>query len=114
MDWAQVAKGPLLAAQGVALNFVAPVLRDGKKIARLPKSELAEWSEKWASAMVFYVVGSTPTITTVKKCVASNWNNVSTPRIFLHDDGYLLSFIVLLIGMKYCMLGLICSLANYC
>lgn len=70
------------------MSFVAPVPRDGKKVAQLPQTELDEWSTKWSSAMVFYVVGATPTITAVKKFVAATWNNVSTPRVFLHDDGY--------------------------
>lgn len=89
-DWAAVASGPSLAAEGMSLKFVAPVLREGKKVAQLPMDELAVGADKWAAAMVFYVVGATPTITAVKKYIATNWNSVSMPRIFLHDDGYFL------------------------
>lgn len=59
--WVNVAKGPSHAAKGASLSFVALLLKDGKKA-------IAERGqrEKWEAAMVFYVVGSTPTITAVK------------------------------------------------
>ncbi|XP_021754907.1 uncharacterized protein LOC110720205 [Chenopodium quinoa] len=47
-------------------------------------------SKKWMSSIIMYVVGDTPTLTAVKRYVDSVWNQVQTPNIFLHDDGYFL------------------------
>lgn len=87
-SWSSVVAGSKLAGKGVPLSFIAPVIKDGKKVIKLQPSELDKLNEHWQQSIVLYVVGYTPTIASLSKYVAANWSYVSMPKIFLHDDGY--------------------------
>ena len=70
------------------LGFIAPVVTAGKPVAKLNIDEVAKGSSKWESAIIFYVVGSTPTITALFKFIAQQWNFVAKPLVYKHDEGY--------------------------
>ncbi|XP_056685730.1 uncharacterized protein [Spinacia oleracea] len=50
--------------------------------------ELASKSAKWASSIILYVVGDTPTLKYINTFIEKNWNCVSQPEVLLHNDGY--------------------------
>lgn len=35
-----------------------------------------------------YVMGETPSIREILRYIASEWNHVSKPRVYLHDEGF--------------------------
>ncbi|XP_019253821.1 PREDICTED: uncharacterized protein LOC109232507 [Nicotiana attenuata] len=53
---------------------------------------MEEENEKWKKAVVIYVIGAAPSIGTIERFIASNWNFAAKPRIFYHNEGY---FVVL-------------------
>lgn len=84
--WAGLFAGSRLAAKGTSLDFVAPMVKEGGKIAQLQKEDLEAMSSKWVTSMVMYIVGEIPTIASIRRFIASNWNHVAQPEIFLHDE----------------------------
>lgn len=56
----------------------------------LEKDEVEEEKEKWRKAIIFYVVGESPTIGAVERFVSSQWTIDTKPRVYYHNDGYLL------------------------
>ncbi|XP_021767614.1 uncharacterized protein LOC110732003 [Chenopodium quinoa] len=85
--WKDLFKGKL-NAKGTSLSFIAPEIRDGKSIAKLSSVDIYEGNKRWGNAIIFYVVGYSPTISAVHKFVADNWSNIAKPDIFWHDEGY--------------------------
>ncbi|XP_021765923.1 uncharacterized protein LOC110730426 [Chenopodium quinoa] len=77
-----------LTAKGDALFFFAPVVQNGKQVAKIKESELMEGNRKWSNALVFYVVSHYPTIVVVHRFIVQQWCDVQKPEIFWHDDGY--------------------------
>lgn len=49
--------------------------------------KLDKGSEKWSNAVIFYVIGMKPTAA-VYRFIASQWNNVALPVVYMHEDGY--------------------------
>ncbi|XP_056697419.1 uncharacterized protein [Spinacia oleracea] len=86
--WSSLFHRSPLTGKGATLQFVAPVVKEGKKLAQLQKTEVDAMTERWISSLVMYVVGDVPTIASVKRYIAANWNQVGVPNVFLHDDGY--------------------------
>ena len=86
-EWEGLFKGSL-NAKGMPLGFVAPKICDGKPVVQLQKAEVDKGSCKWASAIVFYVIGYKPTIAAVSRYIEQNWNHVSKPDVFLHEEGF--------------------------
>ncbi|XP_056693089.1 uncharacterized protein [Spinacia oleracea] len=86
--WSSLFQRSPLAGKGVSLKFVAPLVKEGKKLAQLQKNEVDDMTRKWLAAIVLYVVGDTPTIAAIKRFISANWVNIGTPNVFLHDDGY--------------------------
>lgn len=77
-----------LTGKGASLQFVAPIVKDGRKLAQMQKAEVDKLTEKCVTSLVMYVVGDVPTIASVKRYIVANWNQVGTPTVFLHDYGY--------------------------
>lgn len=75
--------------RGCLFHLLLPASKkEAKSIAQLQALELEKGASKWKFAMVFYVIGQTPTITAVSRYVSQTWNHVSKPSIYLHEDGY--------------------------
>ncbi|XP_070039144.1 uncharacterized protein [Nicotiana tomentosiformis] len=70
------------------LSFVAPIMQNGETIVELLKNGAEKETEKWRNAIILYVVGTTPTTKALEMFVASQWNFVSKPIIFYHNEGY--------------------------
>lgn len=64
----------------MSLKFVTPLVKNGKSIAQIDKHEVAQISDIWANVVVLYVVGQTPSIGTIIRFIALEWNNVSKPK----------------------------------
>lgn len=59
--WAGPLGANTYAAKGMTLNFIAQKIQDGVKIVELDRDEVEAESEKWNKAIIFYVVGDSPT-----------------------------------------------------
>lgn len=101
--WTGLFTGSKLAGKGVALAFLAPIYKEGKKIAQLQKTDVDIGTEKWLNSVVLYVVGDTPTIASVNRFISSTWNHVAEPVVYLHDDGYFIITRLKKIKMKLFM-----------
>ena len=86
--WANIIAGKTLTAKGASITFIPPVMKDGKHVAQLSKSEVDELTKVWSTAVILYVVGQTPSIGVITRYIEQVWNYVSKPKIFLHDKGY--------------------------
>lgn len=73
-DWSGFLFKGKLNAKGAALSFVAPNIKDGKPVAQLKASELQEGNKKWCNAVIFYVVGYSPTIAAVHRFISQQWS----------------------------------------
>ncbi|XP_019256255.1 PREDICTED: uncharacterized protein LOC109234641 [Nicotiana attenuata] len=75
---------------GLKLNYYLPVLKDGVKVVKLiiNPQEIAEQNQKWSLVLIGYVIGGNPTFKEMLKFVYGVWNFVSTPQVFLHNNGY--------------------------
>ena len=102
--WANLFSGSSITAKGKPLQFVAPVVKDGQAVAILQQSEIYIESEKWLSSVVLYVVGETPTIAAVTRFIEKEWNYVSKPKVYVHDDGFFLVKFLLMIEMLFYIL----------
>lgn len=49
-----------------------------------------KWELKIGSTLILYVVGNSPTIAAVERYIAGTWNNIATPKVYYHNDGYFL------------------------
>lgn len=45
-------------------------------------------AEKWKQAVILYVVGDTPTVRSLKRFIATQWNFILKPKVLYHDDCY--------------------------
>lgn len=70
------------------LNFIPPELKDGIKVSKLNPKEVFTQTEKWKKALIGYVIGGAPPFKEMLRFVYGVWNFVSTPQIYLHDEGY--------------------------
>lgn len=70
------------------LGFVSPVIKEGKQVVELQKSEIEKMNVKWEAAAVLYVVGDTPTIAAITRFLYKDWCYLQKLEIFKHDEGY--------------------------
>lgn len=82
--WSGLFEGAKLASKGTTLHFLAPVVKDGRKIAQLQQSELDVLTEKWNASIVMYVVGSTPTIASVNRYIFEKVNSKLIRIVVIH------------------------------
>ena len=87
-NWSNLFEGVRMASKGRKLGFIPPVVKDGKSVASLQQSEIAKMHSKWEMSLILFVVGYTPTIASVARFIAQNWNQVQKPNLVLHEDGY--------------------------
>lgn len=85
--WSNLFRGSF-TAKGAQLGFVPPKVVGDRPVAKLLDSEITKGNQLWDSSIVFYVIGSTPSLSAVYKYIASQWNQVGKPLVYLHDDGY--------------------------
>lgn len=85
-----IAVDKTLTAKGASLEFVPPMVKEGKMYAPLEKSEVESLSEVWANVIILYVVRQTPSIRDVTRFIEQSKNNVAKPTISLHEKGYFL------------------------
>lgn len=84
-EWSDLFMGSL-TSKGMKLEYLTPGVEEGTKVAKLEAEDVD--NKKWSNSMIFYVIGMKPTLAAVYRFVSYNWNYVSKPKIFMHDDGY--------------------------
>uniref|UniRef100_A0A803N8Z5 DUF4283 domain-containing protein n=1 Tax=Chenopodium quinoa TaxID=63459 RepID=A0A803N8Z5_CHEQI len=52
------------------------------------ENEIEIESAKWASSLILYVIGETPTIKDLNTDIANQWKVSHPPEIFYHSEGY--------------------------
>ncbi|KAH0720348.1 hypothetical protein KY284_005378 [Solanum tuberosum] len=88
--WTNLFQSNKLAAKGMKLNFVAPVMQNGEKVVKLYKEEVDLETNKWKHTIILYVVGASPTIASLERYIANQWNYIAKPTVYYHNDVYFL------------------------
>ncbi|XP_059310476.1 uncharacterized protein LOC132061833 [Lycium ferocissimum] len=81
-------KGNRAAANGMSLTYITPTLIDGMMVATLDKTEIENENSKWRCALIVYILGEVPGFKQIERYIAMNWQNVATPELYLHEEGY--------------------------
>ncbi|XP_070056714.1 uncharacterized protein [Nicotiana tomentosiformis] len=84
----EAVKGNRQQQLGMKLEYFPPVLKDSVKVVKLNPQEIEEQNQKWSLALIGYVIGGNPTFKEMLKFVYGVWNSVTSPQVFLHNDGY--------------------------
>lgn len=64
------------------------MIQNGEKIVELQQEEVEKETEKWRKAVIMYVVGDTPSIGAVERFIAFQWNFVTKPKVYYHNEGF--------------------------
>lgn len=72
------------------LEVFSLMVRDGLKIVKLNLMELKQQCHKWESPLIGYVLGGNPTFKEMLKFIYEVWKSVSTLKVFMHDDRYII------------------------
>ncbi|XP_048494487.1 uncharacterized protein LOC125494751 [Beta vulgaris subsp. vulgaris] len=72
----------------MGLNFVASVVVNGDFVAKLDKKDVDSQTKNWEDALVVYVVGQNPTLTSLSQYVNVFWHLKYEPAIFKHEEGF--------------------------
>lgn len=64
------------------------MIKNGEKVVELDNTEVDRETTKWKHAIVLYVVGDSPSIGALDRFIISQWNFVTKPKIYFHNDGY--------------------------
>lgn len=88
--WASFFNSNRMSAKGMGLNYINPIMRNGEQVIELKKEEIEKSTEEWKQALILYVVGESPTIAAIERCIALQVNTVSKPKVYYHNDGYFL------------------------
>lgn len=59
-------------------------------VIELKKEEVDKATEELKQALILFVVGDSPTIAFVEKCISWQVNNVSKPKVYYNNDWYCL------------------------
>lgn len=86
--WAKLFSGNRMAARGMDLVFVPPLIQDGIRKAQLKQDETKIENEKWKKAIMPYVIGESPPIGATERFIASQWNFAAKPKVYYHNEGY--------------------------
>ncbi|KAM3237600.1 hypothetical protein P3L10_012629 [Capsicum annuum] len=68
--WTNLFTENKLAMQGMDLTYVAPIIKDGTRVAQLMEKDIEKENEKWKKAIILYVVGNSPSIGALERFVA--------------------------------------------
>ncbi|XP_070049826.1 uncharacterized protein [Nicotiana tomentosiformis] len=86
--WTELFNRNHAATNGMSIDYIPSELVEGSVIIKLDKGETEKKIDKWKSTLIVYVVGDTPGYNYMSKYVQQNWNNVSEPGIYYHEEGY--------------------------
>lgn len=86
--WADVTADKNLIVKGAPLEFVHPLLKEGKKVAKLNQAEVDKLSKASSTVVILYVVGQTPSRGDLTRYIEQQWNHVGKPKVLIHDKGY--------------------------
>lgn len=89
-NWANLFTTNKFAAKGMELEYVAPMIVEGEVVAQLQQEDIQAGIEAWKHALIFYVVGTSPTIAVVERYIVGTCNFVAAPKVYYHNDDFFL------------------------
>ncbi|KAG5581215.1 hypothetical protein H5410_051842 [Solanum commersonii] len=95
--WTNLFATNRMAARGINLTYIAPIIVDGEKVVEILAEDLAEDDVKWKPSVVVYVVGTAPSIGVMERFILGQGNFSSKLVVLYHTDGY---FVVRPIGSQ--------------
>lgn len=72
----------------MALNFIAPKVREGITIAKLQQKEVHKLQEEWEYVVVLYVVGDRPLNFHMQCYIKAQWSSIQPSKVVSHSKGY--------------------------
>jgi hypothetical protein len=76
------------SSRGEMESFRTPPVVTQQPIGDVRTNETEIESAKWASSLILYVIGETPTIKDLNTDIANQWKVSHPPEIFYHSEGY--------------------------
>lgn len=67
ISWANVVACNKLAAKGMNLEYITPIIQEGKKVVQLEKEDIDEGTVNWKQSIILYVIGYSPTMGVVER-----------------------------------------------
>ncbi|KAG5567933.1 hypothetical protein H5410_065051 [Solanum commersonii] len=86
--WTNLFATNRMAARGINLTCIAPIIIDGEKVVEILAEDLAKDDVKWKPSVVVYVVGTAPSIGVMERFILGQGNFSSKPVVLYHADGY--------------------------
>ena len=86
--WTDVISGNRKPENGMALEFFASKIVEGKPIAEIEPEDIIGELKYWESALIMYVIGRDLSMNSVKQFMEKNWSFVKLPDLFYNDEGY--------------------------
>lgn len=77
-----------MAPKCMKLQFTPSVIRDGIGVVNIDVDEARKLTKMWENSLIVYVKGGCPTIESMKRFANVAWNQVTLPKIYLHEEGY--------------------------
>lgn len=106
--WANLFQQNRFSSNGMSLEYIPPTIIDGKPVGFLGKIEVEMEENRWKSALVAFVLGSTPGYNAMKRFISLHWSHVPEPDLFYHEGGYyVVKFKSMMMLKKYYVLVLI-------
>ncbi|PHT86173.1 hypothetical protein T459_08279 [Capsicum annuum] len=57
-------------------------------MVQLANEDIEYESLKWNKALILYIVGNTPSIGSIERFIANQWNFITEPKVLYHSEGY--------------------------
>lgn len=70
------------------LSYVPLIQVEGEAMVQLPNEDIEYESLKWNKALILYIVGNTPSIGSIERFIANQWNFITKPKVLYHSEGY--------------------------
>lgn len=86
--WVNLFASNNLAAKGMNLNYIPPLVIEGEKVFEILVEDVAHEEIKWAAALIVYVVGNSPSIRAMERFIAVQSKSTTKPAMLYHNDGY--------------------------
>lgn len=86
--WVDVIKGNRNHDRGMAVEYVAPALVNGKVEVTINEADIADELLYWDNVVILFALGENLSMHAVKKFMETTWNFVSLPELYYNEAGF--------------------------
>ncbi|XP_058757400.1 uncharacterized protein LOC131630653 [Vicia villosa] len=86
--WVDVINDNRNPAKGRTIEYIAPMVTDGKIEVEINDDDVISELQLWENALILYVLGADLSMHAIKNFMQKVWNFVQLPDLYYHDEGY--------------------------